>query len=77
MADRERHQVCNGMLVACTTMLLESCNSVGRPSDVASFVDHANKPTMMRRFVFDARTIGSSTSSVSLYGGSAGTVAGK
>jgi hypothetical protein len=54
------------MLIAHTTMLLESCNRVGGPGYVANFVDHTNKPTMMRRFVFDARTISSPTSSVSL-----------
>ena len=60
------NQICNGMLIAHTTMLLESCNRVGGPGYVANFVDHTNKPTMMRRFVFDARTISSPTSSVSL-----------
>jgi hypothetical protein len=47
------NQICNGMLIARTTMLLESCNRVGGPGYVANFVDHTNKPTMMRRFVFD------------------------
>jgi hypothetical protein len=70
-------QEIEAMLSPVRQCFLESCNRVGGPGYVASFVDHTNKPTMMRRFVFDARTISSPTSSVSLYGGSAGAVAGK
>ena len=38
------NQVCNGMLVARITMLLQSCNRVGGPGDVSGFIDHAHNP---------------------------------